>query len=124
MKSKEMAVIPNENIDSWIHMIRGQRVIFDADLAEIYGVPTKALNQAVKRNKERFPSDFMFQLTRAESRDWTRRSLPCPPMPQWRAAHRVGKLWKFKAEEVDCWIKSGKANESLDKVRSDDIQVG
>lgn len=46
--------------------MRGQRVIIDADLAEVYGVPTKALNQAVKRNAERFPEDFMFRLTAAE----------------------------------------------------------
>ena len=44
-------------------MVRGQRVILDADLAEIYGVATKVLNQAVRRNSERFPADFMFRLT-------------------------------------------------------------
>lgn len=54
-------------IEKKILMIRGQKVILDKDLAEIYGVSTKALNQAVKRNKERFPEDFMFQLTEAES---------------------------------------------------------
>ena len=47
-------------------MVRGQRIMFDADLASIYGVPTKALNQAVKRNAERFPEDFMFRLTTDE----------------------------------------------------------
>ncbi|MGH9897432.1 MAG: ORF6N domain-containing protein [Pyrinomonadaceae bacterium] len=46
--------------------VRGERVILDSDLARIYGVPTKALNQAVKRNKDRFPEDFMFKLTRRE----------------------------------------------------------
>ena len=46
-----------------IRVIRGQRVILDADLAQVYGVTTKRLNEAVKRNRERFPSDFMFQLT-------------------------------------------------------------
>jgi hypothetical protein len=53
-------------IDSCIQVLRGLRVIIDADLAKLYGVPTKALNQAVKRNIERFPGDFMFQLTSAE----------------------------------------------------------
>jgi ORF6N domain len=53
-------------IDTRIQVLRGLRVMIDADLAELYGVPTKALNQAVKRNIERFPSDFMFQLTIAE----------------------------------------------------------
>jgi len=47
-------------------MIRGQRVMIDADLAELYGVSTRALNQAVKRNAARFPADFMFRVTRAE----------------------------------------------------------
>ena len=54
-------------IDQIIHPIRGQRVILDSDLAMIYGVPTKALNQAVKRKVDRFPSDFAFQLTHQEA---------------------------------------------------------
>lgn len=54
-------------ITSVIRTIRGQKVILDADLARIYGVPTKALNQAVKRNSKRFPPDFMFQLTKEEA---------------------------------------------------------
>src|SRR5687768_13067487 len=70
MSPKDLVVPTNENIENRIQMLRGQRVIFDADLSRIYGVPTKALNQAVKRNKERFPSDFMFQLTKAEMRQW------------------------------------------------------
>ena len=52
-----------------IHEIRGQRVILDRDLAALYGVETKVLNQAVKRNIERFPEDFMFQLTSEEFRN-------------------------------------------------------
>ena len=55
-----------EKIQKKIYEIRGQRVMLDRDLAELYGVTTGALNQAVKRNKERFPEDFMFQLTRIE----------------------------------------------------------
>jgi len=54
-------------IDSVIHSIRGQRVILAVDLARIYGVQTKALNQAVKRNAGKFPPDFMFQLTAEEA---------------------------------------------------------
>lgn len=50
-------------VDSLILSIRGQKVILDADLAELYGVATKALNQAVKRNTDRFPADFVFQLS-------------------------------------------------------------
>ncbi len=55
-----------EQIESKIFLIRGQKVMLDADLAELYGVQTKVLNQAVKRNIERFPSDFTFQLTAIE----------------------------------------------------------
>ena len=56
----------NINIGSLIHVIRGQQVMLDADLAMLYGVETKALNQAVKRNINRFPDDFRFQLTKDE----------------------------------------------------------
>ena len=55
-----------EGIESKIHSIRGQRVMLDSDLARIYGVSTTALNQALKRNAQRFPMDFAFQLTRQE----------------------------------------------------------
>lgn len=54
------------NIESRIMLVRGLKVMLDADLAELYAVQTKALNQAVKRNAERFPEDFMFQLTATE----------------------------------------------------------
>lgn len=58
--------IPLQRIERSILLIRGQKVMLDADLAELYGVPTKALNQAVKRNQDRFPLDFMFRLTNQE----------------------------------------------------------
>jgi len=58
------ALVPR--IEGRIQVLRGLKVMIDADLAELYGVPTKALNQAVKRNAERFPPDFMFQLDAAE----------------------------------------------------------
>jgi len=56
-----------ENIAALVHAIRGEKVLLDGDLAELYGVRTKALNQAVKRNRARFPADFMFQLTPHEA---------------------------------------------------------
>jgi len=59
-------LVPQELIEHKIIMIRGQRVMLDKDLAELYGVSTKVLNQAVKRNIERFPEDFMFRLTKIE----------------------------------------------------------
>lgn len=57
-------------IQSKIYEIRGPRVMIDRDLAELYHVETRVLNQAVKRNTERFPEDFMFQLTDEEFRNW------------------------------------------------------
>ena len=66
MAKSSQTLIPAEHIAGRILIIRGQRVIIDADLAELYGVPTKRLNEQVKRNHERFPDDFMFALTNAE----------------------------------------------------------
>lgn len=64
------AVIPFERIASAIHLIRGQKIMLDRDLARLYGVPTKALKQAVRRNLRRFPLDFMFELTEVEFKEW------------------------------------------------------
>jgi phage regulator Rha-like protein len=61
--SEHSVTIPMERIERSILLIRGEKVMLDSDLAEIYGVETKALNQAVKRNADRFPEDFMFRLT-------------------------------------------------------------
>jgi hypothetical protein len=59
-------IIPLQSIEKRILLIRGEKVMVDADLAAIYGVSTKVLNQAVKRNQDRFPDDFMIQLTKSE----------------------------------------------------------
>ncbi len=63
-----MKIIPQEIIQNKIFLIRGKKVMLDSDLAELYGVPTKSLNLAIKRNITRFPDDFMFRLTRAETK--------------------------------------------------------
>jgi hypothetical protein len=63
------SLIVPEAVEKRILLIRGERVMIDADLAELYGVTTKALNQAVKRNQHRFPSDFMFRLTENEKQE-------------------------------------------------------
>ena len=67
MPSAELTPVPL--IESQIYLIRGQKVLLDADLAVLYQVTTGNLNLAVRRNKERFPSDFMFQLHRQEFAD-------------------------------------------------------
>lgn len=61
-----VGLIPTDKIHSRIYLIRGEKVLLDSDLAELYGVETKALNRAVQRNETRFPADFMFQLTDEE----------------------------------------------------------
>lgn len=64
--AKKQALVVAPSIEPLIRILRNQRVILDSDLARIYGVSTKVLNQAVKRNADRFPNDFVIQLTRKE----------------------------------------------------------
>jgi hypothetical protein len=66
--SGERAIVPIGQIEQRILLIRSQRVMLDADLAELYGVKTKVLNQAIRRNLNRFPDDFMFRLTEVETK--------------------------------------------------------
>jgi ORF6N domain len=66
MARSRLALVP-AHVEQKILLLRGERVMLDADLAELYGVETRALIQAVKRNRERFPEDFMFQLTADEA---------------------------------------------------------
>ena len=68
----KIAVITEKIIEGKIYFIRGQKVMMDSDLAEMYGVETKALKQAVKRNMDKFPDDFMFELTAEEAEDFSR----------------------------------------------------
>jgi hypothetical protein len=65
--ARRTAVIPRASIERRIHFVRGQKVMIDNDLANLYHVPTKVFNQAVRRNMLRFPADFMFQLTLDET---------------------------------------------------------
>ena len=61
--------VPSPLVESRILLVRGEKVLLDSDLAELYGVPTKVFNQAVKRNRQRFPDDFMFRLTSEAGRE-------------------------------------------------------
>ncbi len=63
-------LVPVERIEKAILLIRGHKVMLDRDLADLYGVATKVLNQAVRRNRKRFPEDFMFQLSKEEFNAW------------------------------------------------------
>ncbi len=66
----KMQILPDEAIMNKIYLIRGKKVMIDRDLAELYGVETRVLNQSVRRNKKRFPEDFMFQMEPEEMKDW------------------------------------------------------
>ena len=68
-KKLELA-LPDEAVINKIYLMRGQKVMLDSDLAEMYGVQTKVLKQAVKRNIDRFPEDFMFEMTKEELENW------------------------------------------------------
>jgi hypothetical protein len=68
-KAKDTSLIPAERIEMSILLIRGEKVLLDAQLAELYGVPVKRLNEAVSRNSDRFPPDFMFRLSAKEFRN-------------------------------------------------------
>ena len=68
----KIAVITEKVIESKIYFIRGQKVMIDSDLAEMYGVETRRLKEQVKRNRDRFPEDFMFELTAKEAEDFSR----------------------------------------------------
>lgn len=71
MAKKELqTLVEEQKILNRIHVIRGEKVMLDRDLAELYGVETKVLKQTVKRNKQRFPKDFMFEMTATEFKKW------------------------------------------------------
>ena len=63
MAKKANSIVPIQQVEHLIYFLRGQKVMIDSDLAALYGVATKVLNQAVRRNLDRFPEDFMFQLS-------------------------------------------------------------
>lgn len=86
------AIVPLAHIERRILTIRGHKVILDADLAELYGVATKRLNEQVRRNAERFPTDFAFQLTR-EEHDALRSQIAT--IEKGRGKHRKYLPWVF-----------------------------
>src|SRR3989338_11077011 len=69
-KKKSKVLVPTERIERTIFLIRGQKVMLDRDLADLYGVETRVLLQAVRRNSARFTKDFMFQFSQAELENW------------------------------------------------------
>jgi hypothetical protein len=109
-----LSLEPAERVGRAIRLIRGEKVILDADLAELYGVATRVLVQAVKRNPERFPEDFMFQLTAEEftvlrsqfvtSRGWGGRRYPPYAFTEQGVAMLSGVLRSPRAVRVNIEI--------------------
>ena len=104
MKDKDLSVfeLTEESIESMIYRIRGQRVMLDFDLARIYGYETKRFNEQVKNNIERFPEDFMFQLTREEMEQLSRPKI------------ETTSFFETESEESS-WSKKSALNKSGDK---------
>ena len=108
------ANLPAQGVEGCIRLFRGEKVILDADLAELYGVDTRVLVQAVKRNPERFPEDFMFQLTAEEftllrsqavtSRGWGGRRYPPYAFTEQGVAMLSGVLRSPRAVQVNIEI--------------------
>lgn len=110
VKARPQSLIPIERIATQIYSLRRQKVMLDFDLAKLYGVSTRALNQAVTRNRERFPEDFMFQLSKEEFEylrsqivisSWGGRRYPPRAFTQEGIAMLSGVLRSKRAVEVN-----------------------
>ena len=101
-------IIPAERIESKILLLRGQKVMLDRDLAELYGVKTKRLVEQVKRNIERFPEDFMFQLSREEFENW-RSQFATSKADQMGLRRPPYVFTEHGVAMLSCVLKSGRA---------------
>ena len=82
--AEKQSLVPAERIERTILVLRGQKVLLDTELAKLYGVSTKRLNEQVRRNRERFPEDFLFQLTAEETAALRSQNATSKPGPLWR----------------------------------------
>ena len=107
---QQLAVVLVDQIEPCILLVRGQRVMLDADLATLYGTTTKALNQAVKRNTDRFPDDFMFRLTAAEAEVLRSQSVatsgPASGMRSQFATSSLGERPRARSQSVTLNLRS------------------
>ncbi len=90
--SRKTTAVTTRQIETLIHVVRGQKVMLDTDLASLYEVPASALNQAVRRNKARFPADFLFELTREDAA-----LMQCSP-----TASRTARISRWPVTRVIC----------------------
>jgi len=99
MQQSDTQLIPLEAIEHRIHVVRGLKVMLDKDLAELYQVPTKRLNEQVKRNVDRFPLDFMFQLSEEEAAALRSHSATS------KTGRAVGAIYHTRSQSMahSCW---------------------
>jgi hypothetical protein len=95
-------LIPAERIANSIYFIRGERVMLDRDLASLYGVETKVLKQAVKRNIDRFPEDFMFILNQVEFRNWRSQFVTSKRRPTGASLSADGLYRAWNRDAFEC----------------------
>ena len=88
VRTTSLVRVPDRTLERCIYSIRGYRVMFDSDLAKLYQVPTRVFNQAVKRNEDRFPEDFRFQLKSEEARALRSQSVTLKDGETGRGQHR------------------------------------
>jgi hypothetical protein len=100
MKPKSKIPVAQEVVTTKVHFIRGELVVLDSDLANFFGVPTKALNQAVSRNQARFPVDFMFQLTKEEVEILRSQNVTA------NKSHGGRRNFPYAFTEIGCWTIS------------------
>lgn len=103
------SLIPAGRIEHRIFLIRGQKVMLDGDLARLYGVETRILNQAVKRNSERFPEDFMFRLIRAEIRRVSQIVIPSDDSNAFKYSNRVSAFTEHGVAMLSSVLNSPQA---------------
>ena len=99
-KVESTSIQPLENIENLIHVIRGKQVMLDRDLARLYGVETGRLNEQVKRNIERFPEDFMFQLNKEEFENWKSQFATSTEEEKWKSQIAISNSIKMGARKL------------------------
>ena len=103
------SLLPLESIEKLIYIVRGHRVIIDSDLADLYSVETKVFNQAVKRNINRFPKDFMFQLTGEELEIWRSQIVTSNPAAKMGLRRRPYAFTEYGVAMLSSVLKSDRA---------------
>ena len=109
MMASDGSLVPPERIDHSILLIREQKVMLDKDLAKLYGVSTKAFNQAVRRNRQRFPEDFMFQLTQEELEHWRSQFVTSNPAAKMGLRRRPYAFTELGVAMLSSVLKSERA---------------